>query len=152
MTRVLISIAMLCSCSVAWSDDTDDIMEFVEKYSATEADLQTQAELIRDDRIMIAGGVRQTDQDMNMAVQQAERDHRAELAGGPAKWIVGVEDPIIRVYGKTAVASYVRLTSIFPPGEPPISAPPQWITLVLVKEDGDWGIAHNHVSVAGANN
>jgi len=152
MIRLLISIAMLCACAPAWSDDADDIMALVERYSETEADLQAQGELIRDDRIMIAGGVRQTDQDLNLAVQQAERDHRAELAGGPAKWMVGVEDPIVRVYGNAAVASYVRLTSIFSPGEPPVTFPPQWITLVLVKEGGEWGIAHNHVSVAGAAN
>jgi len=152
MLRVIVAAVMLCACAGAWSDDVDDIMELLEKYTDLEGDLAAQAKLISDDRIMIAGGVRQTDQDANMEVQQAQRDHRAELNGGPAKWIVRFEDPIVRVYGDTAVVSYIRLGDIFPPGTPPIANPPLSTTLVLVKERGDWRIAHTHLSPAGSGN
>ena len=149
MLRVLLCLGMLCACAGAWADDVDDIRALIERYAALEGDLDAQAELIRDDRIMIAGGVRQTDQAANMAVQQAERDHRAALNGGPAQWIIRVEDLMVRVYGDTAVASYVRLGNIFPPGVEPITNPPLWTTLVLVKERGGWRIAHTHLSPAG---
>ncbi|HEY5647822.1 MAG TPA: nuclear transport factor 2 family protein [Pseudomonadales bacterium] len=124
-------------------------MALLKQYAELEGDLQSQAQLIRDDRIMIAGGVRQSDQALNLAVQVAERNHRETLAGGPGKWIVRFENPVVRIYGNAAVASFVRLTNIFPHGAAPISQSPVWVTLVLVKERSQWGIAHTHVSPAG---
>ena len=144
-------LLMVMAAPFAAADDHDNIRALLDRYAATEGDLDAQARLIRDDRIMIAGGARQTDQAMNLAVQKAGEEHRAALTGGKAKWIVRFEDPIIRVYGDTAVASFVRLTNIYPPGSEPITQPDFWVTLVLVKEGGDWGIAHTHVSPTGNN-
>lgn len=148
-------LAVVCLslfCSAAWADDVDDVMAFIDRYAELEGNLEAQAEMIRDDRIMIATGMRQTDQAANMAMQQAQRDQATKINGGPAKWVMRVEGPIVRVYGDTAVASFVRLTNIFPPNTPTINAAPLWVTLVLVKEGGDWGIAHTHISPVGPNN
>lgn len=132
--------------STAWADDHDAVMALVERYAETEGDLRAQARLIRDDRVMIAGSARQTNQAQNLAVQMAQREAAAATNGGPAKWLVRIEAPEIRVYGNTAVASFMRLTNIFPPNAPAINPGPLWYTLVLVKERGEWGIAHTHVS------
>ena len=88
------------------------------RYAELEGDLDAGVKLIRDDRVMIAGGIPQTDQNANMEVQQAQRDHRAELNGGPAKWVVRIEDPMVRIKGDTAVVSYIRLGDMVPPGTP----------------------------------
>lgn len=145
-TLATASIALLLATSSAWADDVDDVLAFIDRYAALEGDLEAQAALIRDDRVMIAGSARQTNQKENMAVQIAQQDAFNAIAGGPAKWIVRTEAPEVRIYGNTAVASYMRLTNIYPPGAEPISNPPLWITLVLVKERGNWGIAHAHIS------
>jgi hypothetical protein len=134
------------SAGPALSDDADDVMAVIHSYAELEGDLQAQSTLIRDDRVMIAGSARQTDQSMNMKVQMAQREANDAASGGPAKWVVRIEAPEIRVYGNTAVASFMRLTNIFPPNARPINQGPLWYTLVLVKEGGDWGIAHTHVS------
>lgn len=139
-------IVFLLIASVTWADDVDDVLAFIDRYAATEGDLDAQSALIRDDRVMIAGSARQTNQAENMAVQIAQREANNAVSGGPAKWIVRTEVPEVRVYGNTAVASYMRLTNIFPPGAPPVNNPPLWITLVLVKDRGNWGIAHAHIS------
>ena len=146
-----LTAVMILAAPFAAADDEDDIRALLDRYAATEGDLEAQARLIRSDRIMIAGGARQSDQAANMAVQIADRDHRAALEGGTAKWIIRIEDPIIRMYGDTAVASFVRLTSIYPPNGEPINPPDLWVTLVLVKDRGNWGIAHTHVSPTGGN-
>ena len=131
--------------SAAWADDVDDVRAFIDRYAEPEGNLEAQADMIRDDRIMIAGGMRQTDQAANMAMQQAQRDQATKINGGAAKWVMRTEGSIVRVYGNTAVASFVRLTNIFPPNAMTINAAPLWVTLVLVKEGGDWGIAHTHL-------
>jgi len=130
----------------SFADDVDDVMAVINSYAELEGDLQAQSRLIRDDRVMIAGSARQTDQSKNMEVQMAQREANAAASGGPAKWIVRIESPEIRIYGNTAVASFMRLTNIIPPNAAPINPGPLWYTLVLVKEGRNWGIAHTHVS------
>ena len=53
------------------------------------------------------------------------------------------------VYGNTAVASFVGIATVFPPGERAVNLNRTWFTLVLVKEGREWGIAHTHASPAG---
>jgi hypothetical protein len=128
----------LCAIGTsALADDHDDVMAVIDRYAELEGDLRAQARLIRDDRVMVAGSARQTDQAKNMAVQIAQREANADAGGGPAKWMVRIEAPEVRVYGNTAVASFMRLTNIFPPNAAPINPGPLWYTLVLVKEGGD---------------
>ena len=139
-------LLLILGGSPAMADDVDDVLAFIDRYAELEGNLEQQARLIRDDRVMIAGSARQTDNAENMAVQMAAREANESVAGGEVRWMVRTEAPEVRVYGDTAVASYIRLTSIFPPGQAPINQSPLWITLVLVKERGEWGIAHSHMS------
>ena len=145
-TILFFAAGLIGFASSAAADDVDDVMALIERYAALEGDLRAQSRLIRADRVMIAGSARQTDQATNMAVQMAQRDASERVDGGPAKWMVRIESPEVRVYGNTAVASFMRLTNIFPANAAPINPGPLWYTLVLVKEGGDWGIAHTHVS------
>jgi len=146
LVRTAIAVVACLVAPMAWASDADDVMALINRYAELEGNLEAQAALIRADRVMIAGAARQTDQTRNMAMQMAQRDANNAAAGGEAKWIVRTEVPEVRVYGNTAVASYMRLTNIFPPGAAPINQPPLWVTLVLVKEGGKWGIAHTHIS------
>ena len=143
-------MAGLLIAPFAYADDMDDVMGVVQQYADLEGDLEAQARLIRDDRVMITN-VRQTDQAQNMAVQIAARKANEAANGGPAQIFTSIESPEIRVYGDVAVASFVRLFTVIPNNQPANNTPPLWITLVLVKERGNWGIAHSHISPAGGN-
>ena len=127
------------------ASDTDDILAVVQQYGDLEGDLKEQAKLIRDDRVMVTN-IRQTDAAKNMAIQLADRKANDAVNGGPAKWVTTIESPQVAVYGDTAVTSFMRMFSIYPPNKEPIHTPATWVTLVLVKEKGNWGIAHTHVS------
>ena len=147
--RYSILLVTVCSLFIApnvFADDADDVMAVVNQWAALEHDLETQADLIRSDRIQVAGGVRQTDQAGNLAVQLANHEARVRIAGGEPQMIVRIESPIVRVYGNTAVVSFVRLMNVIPHNQPPMPGGANWFTLVLVKDGGDWGIAHSHVS------
>ena len=68
--------------------------------------------------------------------------------------IVTAADPIIRVLGDTAVASFYRYWDYIPSAEFIKSMngnvlpgpPPDIVTIVGVKEAGKWKIAHSHMS------
>lgn len=155
VSRLNISIAVLAGLvfsPYALADDEDDILAVVNQYGELEGDLATQAGLMRDDRVFITGGVRQTDAAKNMAIQMANRQAGEAANGGKTKFITTIESPMVAVYGDVAVASFVRIFNTYPhnkPANPP--SPPNWVTLVLVKERGDWKIAHTHQSPAGGN-
>lgn len=129
----------------AFADGHDEVMAVVMRYANLEDNLVEQAKLIRDDRVMITG-VRQTDQAKNLEIQLAARKANNDANGGPASWIVEIEDPEVRLYGDVAVASMLRRFHIYPEGAAPINAPPHWLTLVLVRDGRSWGIAHSHIS------
>ena len=151
LTTLLIPALALLAAPAALADDADDVMEVVYRWAATEHDLEEQAKLIRSDRIQVAGGVRQSDQAGNLAVQLANHRARVRMAGGEPQMMVRIESPIVRVYGgDTAVVSFVRLFNVIPNNQAPVNSS-AWFTLVLVKERGEWGIAHSHVSGAGNN-
>lgn len=147
---LIVALAGLTFSPLASADDKDDIMALVAKYGELEDDLTKQADLIRDDRVMITN-IRQTDNDKNMEIQMATRKANDAVNGGKTRWITTIESPHVAIYGDTAVASFVRTFTILPHNQPPVNGSPNWVTLVLVKEDGDWGIAHTHNSAAGGN-
>ncbi|MDZ7669440.1 MAG: nuclear transport factor 2 family protein [Gammaproteobacteria bacterium] len=134
--------------SAALADDADDVMAFIERYAQLESDLDTQENLIRADRVQIAP-TRWTNNAAYMEWQKRERAHREAVSGAAADWLVQIES-MIRVYGDTAVASFIRRQMIMPPNAAPIFADPLWQTVVLVREKGEWGIAHTHVSPVGS--
>jgi len=148
---LLIALAGLAIAPLAFADDMDDVMAVIAEYGELEDNLQEQADLIRDDRVMITN-VRQSDQKKNMAIQIAARKANEAANGGKTKFITTIEAPQIKLYGDVAVASFVRTFAVFPHNQAPVPANPgQWVTLVLVKEGGDWGIAHTHMSPNGNN-
>lgn len=130
---------------VVHADNHGEVMSVIMRYAQLEGDLEAQARLIRSDRVMITG-LRQTDQAKNLEIQLATRKANDAANGGAAKWITEIESPEVRMYGDVAVASMMRRFHIYPPGQAQISTPPHWLTLVLVKERGNWGIAHAHLS------
>jgi len=150
LTRhLLVAVSTVFLIPAALADDVDDVMAVIQEWAALEHDLEAQAKLIRSDRIQVAGGVRQTSQAGNLAVQLANHNARVQVSGGEPQMIVRIESPIVRVYGNTAVASFVRLFNVIPHNQPPMPPSSNWFTLVLVKERGSWGIAHSHVSSTG---
>lgn len=140
----------LAFAPVAFADDMDDVLAVIQRYGDLEDNLAEQAKLIRDDRVMITN-VRQTDNAKNMQIQMAARKAGEAANGGTTKFITTIESPHVAIYGNTAIASFVRIFSVFPHNQPLAGGNPQWVTLVLVKEGGKWGIAHTHMSPAGGN-
>ncbi len=152
LTTLIVVLAGLIFAPYALADDEADVLAVVMQYGDLEGDLDAQTKLMRSDRVYIVGGVRQTDEAKNMAMQMAARQATEAVNGGKTKFMTIIEGPVIRVYGDVAVASFVRVFNTIPhnqPANPPGN--PNWITLVLVKEGGEWGIAHTHMSPAGGN-
>ncbi len=147
---LIVALAGLVFAPLALADDKDDIMAFIEKYGELEGDLAAQAKLIRDDRVMITA-IRRTDNAKNMKIQMAGRKAGEAVNGGKTKFITTIESPHIAIYGNTAVASFIRIFNVYPHNQPADGGDPQWVSLVLVKEGGEWGIAHTHMSPAGGN-
>lgn len=140
------AVALLVASPMALADDADDVMAVVTQWAALENDLDAQAELIRDDRIQIFEMNRQSNQAANMALQKAQVAARERASGGPNELHVRVESPIVRVYGNTAVVSFVRQFTPIPYNQGPMPTTQAFFTMVLVKEGGDWKIAHLHGS------
>ena len=149
-STLIVALAGLVFAPLALADDKNDIMAFVEKYGELEDDLAAQAKMIRDDRVMITG-IRRTDNAKNMEIQMAGRKAGEAVNGGKTRFITTIESPHIAIYGNTAVASFIRIFNVYPHNQPSDGGNPNWVTLVLVKEGGDWGIAHTHMSPAGGN-
>jgi ketosteroid isomerase-like protein len=127
--------------------DVSDVLAVIEKWAELEHDLAAQAELVRDDRVQIGGGIRQSNQAENLAVQLLRYNALLETWGGEPEMIVRIEDPLVRVYGDVAVASFIRLFDIAPPREQ-ANSDTAWFSMILVKDGGEWKIAHHHVSPA----
>ena len=148
---LIVALFGLAFAPLAIADDMADILAFIDQYGELEDDLQAQSSLIRDDRVMITT-IRQTDNAKNMEIQMAGRKAGEAVNGGKTRFITTIESPHVAIYGNTAVASFVRVFNVYPHNQAPAGGDPQWVTLVLVKEGGDWGIAHTHMSAAGADN
>ncbi|MDG2421295.1 MAG: nuclear transport factor 2 family protein [Gammaproteobacteria bacterium] len=146
---ILMSTLVCLPAMPVYADDEDDVLAVIHQWAALEQDLEAQAELVRDDRVQIGGGVRQSNQAQNLAVQLMNYEAMVDSMGGEPDMMVRIESPLIRIYDNTAVTSFVRLFNISPPGEraSPVSA--AWFSMVLIKEGGEWKIAHHHVSNHG---
>jgi len=151
LATLIVALAGLIFAPFAFADDEDDVMAVVQQYADLETDLEAQAGLIRDDRVMITN-VRQSDQAKNMAIQVAGRKANEAVNGGKTRVYTTTDSPQVAIYGDVAVVSFLRMFSFIPHNQPPPPpGQPLWVTLVLVKEGGDWGIAHTHMSPAGGN-
>ena len=142
-TKIVVAL-FLSSLSFLSFSSEEEVLETIYKWAALESDLDAQAELIRDDRVMITSK-RWPNQAENLMIQK-ERT-AANLSRDPdLKIIATISSPEVRIYGEVAIADFVRRYDFIPSmGE---MSPPTftYITLVLVEEDGNWGIAHTHNS------
>jgi len=139
------------------SAETVAINRLIDEYVRLEdaRDMSSQSKLMTPDRVWIGAGTgRRSNQAMNMQLQQAGFDARGSLEPGVVTF-TEARDRQIRVYGggTAAVASFYWYQMIIPgPDTPPavaatLTAPtPLVFTIVLVKEGGDWKIAHTHNS------
>ena len=149
---LIVVLSGLIIAPYAFADDEDDVLATIHRWADLEGDLEAQAAtVIRDDRVTVGPGGRQSNQAHNLRDQIAVADARAGLAGGPPQILVSIHSPQIAVYGNTAVASFVRQMRVIPNKSEPLPTGRLWFTMVLVKERGDWGIAHMHVSPTSTN-
>ena len=146
--RSLLLVFLMGIIASASANDESEVLSVIQKWAALESDLESQAGLIRDDRIQIAAGIRQTDQKSNLKVQIMNYEAGVKAAGGEPNLMVRIEDPIIRIYGDVAIASFVRLFNFAAYGERPNPPAKAWCTMVLVKEENQWKIAQHNISPA----
>jgi hypothetical protein len=156
MTKTRLGALSIVLTGLIWApcalaDDEADVSAVVQQYGATENDLDAQAKMMREDRVYIQGGTRRTDEANNMAIQKATREAGEAASGGKTRFMSTITGTTVAIYGNVAVTSFVRAFNIFPHNQPAIQGNSQWVTLVLVKEGGKWGIAHTHQSPYGGN-
>lgn len=151
ITLLFVPLMLLFALTVL-ADDKADVQALIDEYCRLEgASLSEQAKLMTDDRIMITTGRRQTDNSANMKVQIANNKLFKAIDPGE-QYVVTAVDPIIRVYGDAAVASFYRYWDYIPSAEylkenPDARGPrPNIVTLVMVKQAGAWKISHMHMS------
>jgi hypothetical protein len=160
--------ALLCAASLAVpcytrashaqrEADLTAINRLIDQHAQTEDadDMMAQAKLMTADRVWIGPPGRRTDQGMNMRLQQAQIDEGKKFAPN-TRWFTEARDRLIKFYGNgsVAVASFYWYRTRAVPGDLPVEKarllendpPPAAITHVLVKERGDWKIAHTHVT------
>lgn len=135
----------------AYADDHDDVLAFVNRYCELEGDLEAQAAMIAPDRVMVTPALRQTNQALNMKMQEMGRDRQMKMDPG-LQLVVRCEDPLVRVYGDTAVASMYRYWSwmwsadYLKENDPPVTNTRDVTSLVLRKQGNEWKIVHTHIS------
>tara|TARA_Y100000766_G_scaffold232687_1_gene207167 strand:+ start:148 stop:597 length:450 start_codon:yes stop_codon:yes gene_type:complete len=143
-TTKMLAIFFLTSLSFLSFSSEQEVLDTIYKWSALESDLDAQSELIRDDRVMITSK-RWPNQKENLMIQKERR--AANLSRDPDSTLIStISSPVVRIYGEVAIADFVRRTDFIPSmGD---MSPPTftYITLVLVEENGEWGIAHTHNS------
>ena len=101
---------------------------------------------MRPDRVYITGGMRQTNESLNMRNQIATREAQEALNGGKTEFVTTIEDVDISIHGDVAIASFVRWWNVYPANQAPVLGAPTWVSLVLIKEGADWLIKHTHQS------
>ena len=146
LTKLLILSVLIFSASTpVYSSEEDEVIRFIKEWASLEGDLDAQAALIRDDRVMIAGAEKWPDQKDNLLIQ---KERRAAILKRDPNWKImqTIISPEVRVFGNVAVAHFIRRFD-FIAGEGEISHPAfNNATIVLVKEKGKWGITHTHFS------
>ena len=82
LVRLIILSQLFIFSSFVQADDVDDIMNVVQSWAELENDLESQAKLIREDRVQITGSMRQSNQGKNLEVQLASHNARIKHQGG----------------------------------------------------------------------
>ena len=152
LTKLLILSVLIFSASTpVYSSEEDEVIIFIKEWASLEGDLDAQAALIRDDRVMIAGAEKWPDQKDNLLIQ---KERRAAILKRDPNWKImqTIISPEVRVFGNVAVAHFIRRFD-FIAGEGEIS-PPAFnnATIVLVKEKGKWVWVIPHLPFSLCNN
>lgn len=145
ITRWVATLVLVMPFSLL-ADDMNDVMAVIEAYGDLEGDLAAQAELMHPDRVYINGGMRQTNESLNMRNQIATREAQEALNGGKTEFVTTIEDIDISIHGDVAIASFIRWWNVYPANQAPVLGAPTWVSLVLIKEGSDWLIKHTHQS------
>ena len=95
-STLIVALAGLVFAPLAFADDKDDVMAFIDQYGELEDDLAAQAKMMRGDRVMITN-VRRTDNAKNMQIQMAGRKAGEALNGGKTRFITTIESPHIEI-------------------------------------------------------
>ena len=130
----------------AVANDEADVLAVVQQWADLENNLEAQAALVTDDRIQVFEMWRRTNQAQNLRVQLAKR---AAILKLDPDWevIVTIEAPIVRVYaGDAAVVSFKRMYEVIPGNAAPRPMYQTYISMTLIKDRGEWKIAHMHGS------
>lgn len=133
---IILSTLFLINPVALFGDDESDVMEVIKTWASLEGDLNKQAELIRDDRVMIAGSYVWPDQKDNLMIQN---ERRAATLKRDSDWKImqTIISPKVRIYGNVAVAHFIRRFDIIP-SEGEVSPPSMDNgTMVLVKDKGN---------------
>lgn len=145
ITRWVATLVLVMPFSLL-ADDMNDVMAVIEAYGDLEGDLAAQAELMHPDRVYINGGMRQTNESLNMRNQIATREAQEALNGGKTEFVTTIEDIDISIHGDVAIASFIRWWNVYPANQAPVLGAVTWVSLVLIKEGSDWLIKHTHQS------
>ena len=110
---IILSTLFLINPVALFGDDESDVMEVIKTWASLEGDLNKQAELIRDDRVMIAGSYVWPDQKDNLMIQN---ERRAATLKRDSDWKImqTIISPKVRIYGNVAVAHFIRRFDIIP--------------------------------------
>ena len=160
LSLVLSALTLSFAAQTAAAADEDDIREVLDDYLRFETDdLRKQQDLMTDNSIFVNPGRRHTVHERDGEVQVAMQKMLQEL-DPDTRLLVNAEDVIIRIYGgDAAIVSFYRFWDRIPSvesvrsrGSVPPSPPPNIVTLVMVKESGDWKIALRQNSRLHPNN
>ena len=142
---ILLSLLISAVSGPIYSSEEEVVVQLIKEWASLESDLDAQANLIRDDRVMISGSDKWPNQSDNLMIQKERRS--ATLKRDPDwKIIQTIISPDVRIYGNVAVAHFQRRFD-FIAGEGEVSPPAfNHATMILIKEKGKWGISHSHFS------
>ena len=70
----LLTMVFLLSPISLYGAEEDEVIEVIKTWASLEGDLNAQAEIIRDDRVMIAGSYVWPDQKDNLMIQNERRE------------------------------------------------------------------------------
>ena len=109
----LLTMVFLLSPISLYCAEEDEVIEVIKTWASLEGDLNAQAEIIRDDRVMIAGSYVWPDQEDNLMIQNERREATLKRDSG-WKIMQTIISPKVRIYGNVAVAHFVRRFDFIP--------------------------------------
>ncbi len=130
--------------AVAMADDVDDVKAALQRSqaAANSGDANTEAQILLEgfNSVGFAGGLLE-----RVDLEEARKNRQASFDAG-LKFNVQARHIDVSVYGKsTAVVTSYRVGTITQPSGR-IVRPNNRITTVLIKQGGQWKIAHQHIS------